>query len=122
MSLLTVPFVANDGTVNKTYDFIGQQASEGSSLVGKYLEIATSTSENDCAVVKHSALKTSRRDLLQKSIQSPILDGSLKPIVINFTISAHNDHSDAVVEKEVKKILVMAGTTGFTSKMRKGYL
>lgn len=122
MSLLTVPFAANDGSVVKTYDFVGQQASEGSSLVGKYLEIATTTSENDCAVVKHSALKTSRRDLLQKAIQKPILDGSLKPIVINFTISAHNEHTDADVEKEVKKLLVMASTAGFTGKMRKGYL
>lgn len=122
MGLFTVPLVISDGSANRTYDFIGQQSSEGSSLVGKYLETATSTSAIDAAVVKHATLKTSRRDLLQKSINLPILDGTLKPIVINLTITAHNEHADAVVEKEVKLLLAMAGTAGFTGKMRKGYL
>lgn len=120
MSLFTFP--VNDGSADRTYDFVGQQPSEGSTTVGKYLEATTDTMENDQIVVKHAPSKVRRRDLVQKVCYYELADGSFEPCVINITMQTHNEMPDAFVEKELLIATALARQAGYTGKARKGYL
>jgi len=123
MALFTVPLVINDGSADRTFNWLRQVPGE---IGGLYTEPAAAASAASTLKTGHSTQKNGReRHLCQRSEQVALTDPgdndpALDVIVVNITVSHHPKHASAAVEKEVKLLLAAAGVTGFTAAMMRG--
>lgn len=121
MSLLTTPLVVNDGTADRTFNWLYQVP--GDSLGGNYNEPAASAARKSELRSLHMTAKSGQeRHMLQSSeIVALVEPGSNDPasdaIIINLTVSHNPKHASADVEKRVKILLASAGTVGFVARL-----
>jgi len=123
MGLFTTPLVINDGTDDRTFDWLRQIPGE---IGGLYTEPAATASAVSRLKTGHSTQKNGReRHLLQRSEQVALTnpgdnDPALDPIVVNITVQHHPKHALADVEKQVIIAIGAASETGFTAASMRG--
>lgn len=109
MPLFTDPVTINDGAADRSFSFRAQIA-DSKSIVGEWIEPAAALSASSKFVVKHDETKTDvRRRLLQRVENAAILDETLRPITVNFTVTHHPEHTEAQITAEVTLALNALG-------------
>lgn len=121
MGLFTTPLVINDGTADRTFDFLYQ--TPGDLLGSVYNEPAGSSINQSKLSAQHTTAKSGReRHMLQSSEEVDLVnpgadDPSIDSIVINLSVAHHPLHAATDVEKRVLLLLAAAGITGITAKL-----
>lgn len=101
MPLFTDPVALTDGTSNHSFTF-RSQVPHKSSIIGEWIEPSAEISAESRIIVKHDTTSpTVKRRLLQRIVNLPILDGTLRPVTVNFTVTHHPEHALADVQKQV---------------------
>lgn len=121
MGLFSNPVVLTDGTTPATFAFRAQIADKFATI-GEWIEPAGSLSANSKIVIKHTTSKTQTRRLMQVAGEFALPDGTLKPIVVNFTINAHPLHTIAQIESRGKYLKDALEEVGFYSNFCRGLI
>lgn len=123
MSLFPTP-VINDGTADRTFAYRAQLSSPGNkSIVGEWVEPAAPLADASKIVVKHDDSKsTLRRRLLQYGRKKAILDGTLRPIVVNVTVQHHPEHTEADISKSLLIAANSIKLSGFITRFLGGFI
>lgn len=116
--LFTVPITLNDGTTNRSFDWLRQEPSQ---LAGLYREPAATAVSASRIRTSHMTEKSGReRHLLQSSENIALVDPgdndpTMDSVIINISIAHHPKHAAADVEKRLKLALAAASISGFTA-------
>lgn len=121
MGLFSNPVVLTDGTTPASFAFRAQVADKFAT-VGEWIEPAGNLSANSKLVIKHTTSKNQVRRLLQVTGEFALPDGTLKPIVINFTINAHPFHTIAQIESRCKYLKDAIEEVGFYPNFCRGLI
>lgn len=101
MPIFTDPVVLNDGAADHSFTFRAQ-IPDKKSIVGEWVEPASTLSEDSKLTVKHDASSpTIKRRLVQRTKKVAINDGSLKLLTVNLTVTHHPEHTSAEITKQI---------------------
>lgn len=121
MGLFSNPIVLTDGTSPASFAFRAQ-IHDKYATIGEWIEPAGDLSADSKLVIKHTASKKQVRRLLQVTGMFPLPDGTLKPIVINFTVNAHPLHTIAQIETRCKYLKSAIEQAGFVPNFCRGLI
>jgi hypothetical protein len=125
MGLFTNPVAVSDGTDTRTFAYRAQ-LSNVKTVGADYIESAASSAAKSLIVVKHDLRTPIVRNLLQRTHRvHPEADtdsDDLKAITVNLTITAHEDFSEAEIQKEVNILVELVGEANFVKSMRSGII
>lgn len=119
--LLTSPAVINDGTVDHTFESMGQIAN-AKSLHQRYFEPLAAVGSNTQINVKGDiASSSTERKLIQITTKVADRDGVLKPITWNLSATFAKTHNVADVVP-VGNMVVKIATSANLTKLCQGYV
>lgn len=118
MGLFT-SLVFNNGTAH-TFVERGQIPST-KGIVREYIEPAAIAAADSKLTVKHDlASKTTRRSLLQRTVNVLCSDGAYRPVTVNFTVTYNALHTAADVVLEQKLLAAAVADTTFHANFVNG--
>lgn len=112
MSLFTNPVTLNNGSA-RVFNFRAQLP-HAKQIIGEWIESGVATISAYFIRVKHDVTATRARRLVGVTVNKAILDGSLKPITANFTLTHHPEHTTAMCDEVLlmqKAILSVASVS-----------
>jgi len=110
MGLFTSPVTFTVNTIARIFSFRAQLPSV-KGVVGEWIEAAAALARQSKMIAKHDfSQKSTWRSLLSYSVMQPIADPTiLKPIVVNFTVVRHPEHTNAQID-EAMEVMAQAIT------------
>lgn len=122
MPLFTDPVSLTDGTNAHSFTFRAQIPHK-TSIIGEWIEPASDIASASQIIVKHDTTSaTVKRRLLQRIVNLPINDGSVKPITVNFTITHHPEHDLVDVQKQVNIAVDALTEVSFVNNFLQGLI
>lgn len=101
MGLFENPVILNDGAGDHTFAFRAQLADK-KSIVGEWVEPTSTLSEESKITIKHDSSSSAyRRRLIQRTKKVAVLDGTLKMLTVNLTVTHHPEHTTAEITKQI---------------------
>lgn len=120
MSLWTSPVTFTVNTLARIFSFRAQLPSDNS-VVGEWIEPAGNLAYSPKIVVKHdSSNKKVKRSLLQYTVKQPVVDLSLKPLTVNFTIIADKEHTASQIDEALELMAVAVTSQSFRDAFIRG--
>lgn len=120
MPLFTNPVTLNNGSA-RVFNFRAQLP-HAKQIIGEWIESGVAVVSAYFIRVKHDVTATRCRRLISVVVNKPILDGTLKPITVNKTLTHHPEHTTAQCDEVMMMDKAIVSVAGITTPLVQGQI